>query len=87
MELVALAYIEHEKMPYHIPTLPFPLLKHLVIVHKKELQPQVDFDEDGNAFVSQLSQETIDSIVTKREVWFRKWTIDKTNYDLALVEI
>ena len=64
MEFAASAYIEHEHMRYHLPTLPLPLLKHQVNLQKKKLQPNLKFDADGNAFVNRILQEVIDSFVT-----------------------
>ena len=71
--------IEHEKMPYHLPILPFVLLKHQIILQKKELQPQVEFDDNGNALVSQLPQEVIDSIVCGSTTVERKMVLAMAN--------
>ena len=69
MESIASAYIEHYHMPYHLPNLPLPLLKHQVHLEKRELQPNLEFDADGNALVNNLPQEVIDSIVAGQPTW------------------
>ena len=69
MELAASHSIAYNKMPYHLPTLLFPLLKHQVNVKKKELAPNLKFDNDGNCLVNNLLQEFLDAIIKDELGW------------------
>ena len=91
IESAATAYLKQDSLPYHLPTLPLPLIQHQSILKQRELAPKLSILDNGKVLIEGLSQEVLDTIVEKQPTWQAKWfwqrPIDKVLYNLAPVAL
>ena len=90
-ESAATAYLQPVSIPYHLPTLPLPLLRHQSVLCQRTLTPNLTISDAGTIQVAGLPQDVLDAIIadqpTWRAKWFRQRPGNKELYNLAPLEL
>ena len=80
-----------DSIPYHLPTLPLPLLCHQSVLQQRELASELNILDCGKVQIEGLTQEVLDAIVEKQPTWRAKWfrqrPADKVLYNLAPIAL
>ena len=64
-ESVATAYMKPNSIPYHLPTLPLPLLQHHTILQQHELAFELNILDCGKVQIEGLSPKVLNAIVER----------------------